>query len=109
MYHFAVIAFLGLALFKLVDVFEDFVPGLTRWHAFVTTVLAVGGAYLFDYSTFEGWGVAFRDHWMSVGATGLALAGMTSCWRAAFHWLGSSEGDAPEVRHPMHGPRSMAA
>lgn len=109
MYHLAIIAFLGLALFKLVDVLEDVVPGLTRFHALITTALAVAGAFALDYTAFAGWGAAFRDHWMSVAATGLAVGGMTSCWRAAFHWLGDAEGDAPEVRHPMHGPRSMAA
>ena len=48
-------------------------------------------------------------HEVGSAATGLAVGGMTSCWRAAFHYLGSAEGDAPEVKHPMHGPRSMAA
>ena len=109
MYHLAVIAFLGLGLFKLVDVLEDVVPGVTRFHALLTLAVAVVGAYAFDYSVFSGWGATFRDHWMGTLATGLAIGGMTSCWRAGFHWLGSSEGDAPEERHPMHGPRSMAA
>ena len=109
MYHFAVLLFLGLALFKLVDVIEDFVPGLTRWHGFVTMALAVIGAYALDYNVFTGWQTTFREAWMGKAATGLAVGGMTSCWRAAFHYLGSSEGDAPEVKHPMHGPRSMAA
>ena len=44
MYHLAVLALLGLALFKLVDVLEDLVPGLTRFHGLVTLVLAVAGA-----------------------------------------------------------------
>ena len=109
MYHLAVIVFLGLALFKLVDVIEDVLPGITRLHGLVTLAFAIGTVYALDYSLFDGWKVDFRDHWMSMLASGLVLFGMTSVWRAGFHWLGSSEGDAPEVRHPLHGPRSMAA
>jgi hypothetical protein len=109
MYHFAVIVLLGLALFKLVDLIEDFVPAVTRFHALMTFGLAVVGAWYLDYSLFGGFGISLRDAWMGPVATGLILGGTTSMWRAAFHWLGSSEGDAPEVRHAHHGPRSIAA
>jgi hypothetical protein len=109
MYHFAALALLALALFKLVDVLEDLVPGVTKYHTLATIVLGIAGAYALDYHAFSGYGVDFREEWMGTVATGLAIAGMTSVWRAAFHWLGSSEGEEPEVRHPLHGPRSMAA
>jgi len=62
-----------------------------------------------DYSMFRGFHVVLRDAWMGPWGTGFAIAGATSAWRAMFHWLGSSEGDAPEVRHAHKGPRSMAA
>jgi hypothetical protein len=39
---------------------------------------------------------------MGMWATGFIVAGCTSVWRAAFHYLGSSEGDEPEVRHTGH-------
>jgi hypothetical protein len=109
MYHFAAIALLALALFKVVDVLEDLAPGLTKWHTLATIVLGIGGAFALDYRAFDGYGIAFREEWMGTVASGLVIAGFTSVWRAAFHWLGSSEGEEPEVRHPMHGPRSMAA
>lgn len=109
MYHFAAIALLGLALFKLVDVLEDLVPTITKYHSVFTFLAAVGGAFALDYRLFDGYGIGFREEWMSTLATGLVIGGMTSVWRAVFHWLGSSEGDAPEARHPLHGPRSMAA
>ena len=35
------------------------------------------------------------------------MAGTTSIWRAAFHWLGTSEGEEPEVRHQQR-PRIAA-
>src|SRR2546429_4373546 len=99
MYHLAVLALLGLALFKLVDVLEDVVPGLAKWHGLATLVLAVAGAIALDYNVFEGFKTTFRETWMNTWATGIALAGMTTVWRAAFHFLGDKEGDAPQERH----------
>lgn len=109
MYHFAAIALLALALFKVVDVLEDLVPGVTKFHSLATMLLGIGGAYALDYGAFSGYGIDFREDWMGTVATGLVIAGFTSVWRAAFHWFGTSEGEEPEVRHPLHGPRSMAA
>jgi hypothetical protein len=108
MYQFAIVALLGLALFKLVDLVEDLVPGLAKFHTFATIVLGVAAAVVIDYSLFRGFHVGLRRDWMGVWATGFIVAGTTSAWRAMFHWLGSNEGDAPELRH-QHGPRSMAA
>ncbi|MDQ1401746.1 MAG: hypothetical protein QOG03_62 [Actinomycetota bacterium] len=108
MYTFAVLVLLGLALFKVVDVLEDLVPGLTKFHSLITLAIAIIGAYALDYSVFSSWGVSLRNSRMETIATGLMLAGTTSVWRAAFHWLGSSEGEEPEVRHTSR-PRSIAA
>ena len=108
MYEFAIIALLGLALFKVVDLLEDLIPGLTRFHTLVTLVLGVGTTVLIDYSMFSGWHVTLRNDRMGMWVTGFIVAGTTSAWRAMFHWLGSNEGDAPEVRHQA-GPRKMAA
>jgi hypothetical protein len=108
MYTFAVLVLLGLALFKVVDVLEDLIPGLTKFHSLVTLAIAIVGAYALDYSVFSSWGVSLRNVNMEKMATGLMLAGTTSVWRAAFHWLGSSEGEEPEVRHTSR-PRSIAA
>ena len=109
MYTFAVTLLLGLALFKLVDVLEDLVPDTTRLHGLVTTALAVGGVFAIDYSLFEGWNVALRESWMGTFLTGVTIAGATSVWRAAFHWLGTSEGEEPEVRHVRRSAVSRAA
>jgi len=106
MYDFAITVMLGLALFKIVDVLEDLVPGLTKFHTIVTMALAVAGVYAINYSLFDSWHVALREHYMGMWATGFIVAGTTSVWRAAFHWLGSSEGEEPEMRH--HGLRSAA-
>lgn len=109
MYTFAVTLLLGLALFKLVDVLEDLAPDTTKLHGLVTLGLAVAGAFAIDYSLFEGWNVALREDWMGTLLTGVTIAGATSVWRAAFHWLGSSEGEEPAVRHQHGRPVSRAA
>ncbi|MGH9166166.1 MAG: hypothetical protein ACRDZW_11755 [Acidimicrobiales bacterium] len=95
----AVTLLLGLALFKIVDLLEDVVPELAKFHSAVTVLIAVAGAFAVDYSLFGGFDVALREAWMGTFITGLALAGTTTLWRAGFGWLGSSEGEAPEQRH----------
>ena len=109
MYTIAVLALMSLALFKLTDLIEEHLPGLTRFHVLMTVVLGIAGAVWLDYSFSEGFKVAFRNEWMGTWLTGLAVAGATSVWRALFHWLGSNEGDAPEVRHQVHHRPKIAA
>jgi hypothetical protein len=108
MHDFLILAFLGLALFKIVDLLEDLVPSLTRFHSLMTIALAVAGTIALDYSVFTGYDIVLRESYMGLWATGFMVAGMTSAWRAVFHWLGSSEGEEPEVRHHAK-PRSIAA
>ena len=109
MHDFTIVVLMALALWKIVDLIEDLIPGLTRLHTLVTVVLGVAAAVAMDYSMFRGFHVVLRETWMGPWATGFAIAGATSAWRALFHWFGSAEGDAPEVRHAHRGPRSMAA
>ena len=99
MYTFAVILLLGLALFKIVDAFEDLAPATAKLHGLLTLGIAVIGAFVIEFSLFDDWGVALREDWMGTFLTGAAVAGTTSVWRAAFGWLGSAEGEEPEVRH----------
>lgn len=106
MYDFAIVILMGLALFKVVDLVEEFVPQLTKFHLLLTLVLAVAGALVLDYSVFANWGIDIRNSDIGTVMTGLMIAGTTSIWRAAFHWLGTSEGEEPEVRH--HRPRIAA-
>ncbi|HEX4978940.1 MAG TPA: hypothetical protein VFV35_02640 [Acidimicrobiales bacterium] len=106
MYDFAIVVLMGIALFKVVDLLEEFVPSLTKFHLLLTLVLAVAGVLALDYSVFANWGVEIRNDDLGTVTTGLMIAGTTSMWRAAFHWLGTSEGEEPDVRH--HRPRIAA-
>jgi len=99
MYHFAVVALLGLAVLKVADLLEDFVPGLARMNALLTYVLAVAAAVALDYSVFRGFHIAVREAWMGSWFTGFIIGSLATVWRVIFGYLGSSEGDAPEKRH----------
>ena len=99
MYDFAILLLLGLTLLKVVHLLESFVPRLSEFHLPLTVVLAVAGMVLADYSIFERYGVELRTAEIGTWITGLVLAGTASMWRAVFQWLGSSEGDQPEVGH----------
>jgi hypothetical protein len=74
MYHFAVVALLGLAVLKVVDLLEDVVPGLTKFHTLITFALAIGACVAADYSMFRGFGITLRKDWM--GLWGIWLAGL---------------------------------
>jgi hypothetical protein len=108
MHDFTIVILLGLGLWKACDLLEDLVPGLTRIHNLMTVALGVAATVALQYSLFTGFHVVIRDAWMGQWATGFVIAGTTSAWRAVFHWLGSSEGDAPEARHMPHRPRVAA-
>ena len=73
MYHFAVVALLGLAVLKVADLLEDFVPGLARMNALLTYVLAVAAAVALDYSVFRGFHIPVRDAWMGSWFTGFII------------------------------------
>ena len=108
MHDFTIVILLGLGLWKVVDVLEDLVPGLTQFHNLLTVILGVAATVAMQYSLFDGFHVVLRDVWMGRWATGFVIAGTTSGWRAIFHWLGSNEGDAPEARHTVSRLRRAA-
>ena len=78
MYHFAIVALLGLALWKTVGMVLGFLGKDLEGHirAFLTLALGVAAAYLIDYSIFDAWGVTLREDWMGPVFTGLVIGGM---------------------------------
>jgi hypothetical protein len=87
MYTFAIIALLGLATVKLVDVVCDYVHPLGQLRSLLTFIVAVGGVWALDFSMFDGWATTVRNHDVGIVVTGLAVAGITVAWRALFAWL----------------------
>jgi hypothetical protein len=107
MYTFAAVALLGLAVLKIADLLEDYLPGLARFNALLTYVLAVGGTVALDFSMFKAWHISVADAWMGPWFTGFIIGGMATVWRVLFGYLGSSEGKSAEERHPQR-PRVAA-
>jgi hypothetical protein len=106
MYHFAVVALLGLAALKVTDLLGELVPAFTRMRTLLTFVLAVAAVIAIDYSIFDGFDIGVREHWMGIWATGFMVGSLTTVWRAALRYLGLTEEPAPEER--AHRPRVAA-
>jgi hypothetical protein len=87
MYTFAIVALLGLATVKLVDFLCDYVHPLGQLRSLLTFVVAVGGIWALNFSMFDGWNTAVRNHDVGIVVTGLAVAGITVAWRALFAYL----------------------
>src|SRR5207302_2075810 len=106
MYQFAIVALLGLAVLKVADLVEDYVPGLARIHALLTFALAIAATVALDYSLFRGFHVPVRDAWMGSWFTGFIVGSMATAWRAVLGWLGFSE--APRLPQRQDRPRVAA-
>ena len=87
MYTFAIIALLGLATVKLVDVLCDYVHPLAALRSLLTFIVAIGGVFILDFSMFDGWATTVRNQDVGLVVTGLAVAGITVAWRALFAYL----------------------
>lgn len=87
MYTFAIIALLGLATVKLVDVICDTVGAWAPFRSLLTFVISIGAVLALDFSMFSGWKAPVANHDLGVWITGFAVAGVTVAWRAVFAWL----------------------
>ena len=104
MYHFALVALLALAVFKVVDVLTDNVEALQRFRSLLTIGLGVGAVLWLDYSLFDGFGVAIDDRDAGLWITGFIVVGMTVPWRAVFGYLTHDRAASDETlgsRSPM--------
>ncbi|MFA5891495.1 MAG: hypothetical protein WDA27_11200 [Actinomycetota bacterium] len=90
MYHFAIVAMLGLACWKfvgmLLGLMKQEMDGSVR--AFVTLGTGVLFAEILGYSVFAGWGATFRSDWMGPVFTGLTIGALAYVWH---HMLGVLE------------------
>jgi hypothetical protein len=87
MYTFAVIALLGLAPVKLVDVLCDYIRPLVPIRSLLTFAVAIGAVWALDFSMFTGWDTPIRNSDVGMVVTGVAVAGITVAWRAVFAYL----------------------
>lgn len=108
MYHFAVVALLGLVVLKVVDLLVDVVPAFARFRSFLLLALGIGAAAAIDYSIFDGFGIALREGWLGTGATGLVIGSLATAWRAVFGYLGGAEATGDADAHSHRRPRMAA-
>jgi hypothetical protein len=87
MYQFAIVALLALATVKLVDFLAGNLPSVERLRSLLGFVVGIGAVWMLDYSLFEEWGVAVRNHDTGIWVTGFMVAGLTVAWRALFGYL----------------------
>ncbi len=88
MYHFAVVALLGLAMLKFADLLVELLPSLGKNRTLLTFALAIAAVIAVDYSLFAGFGVELREAWMGPFATGTVVASLAAAWSAVLGWLG---------------------
>ncbi len=94
MYDFAVVALLGLALAKVMDLVSRLtgIEGTVRVAgSFVVAVLAV---WAIDYSVFASWEIDVRETWMGPVFTGLVVAGLGAAWDQLLDALAARVGGA---------------
>lgn len=87
MYQFAIVALLALGTLKLVDFLAENVHILAQMRSLLTFVIGIVAVWMLDYSLFDGFGVAVRNHTTGVWITGFMVAGLTVPWRALFSYL----------------------
>ncbi len=97
MYTFAIVALLGLATVKLVDVLCDHVSSLRPVRSILTFVIAIAAVWALDFSMFESWGATVRNPELGMVITGACVAGFTVTWRAAFAYLTHDRAEVDET------------
>lgn len=105
MYNLAIVAMLGLAMWKFVGLLVG-LYGKDMSSTLRTTVtlgLGVALAEFLDYDVFAGWGASFREAWMGPLVTGFVIGTMAYVWH---HVLGAVEAygrhhrdEAREIEH----------
>ena len=97
MYDFAVITLMALAIVKVVDFLADTADPFHRMRPFLTFLLWLGSVWILDYSAFDQWGIAVRNHSSGVWMTGFMVCGATVAWRAMFAYLTHDRAEADET------------
>ena len=108
MYDFAVVVMLALAVVKVVDFLADSVSQLHRMRGVLTFLGGLGAVWALDYSLFDRFNIAVRNHATGVWMTGFMVCGATVAWRAMFAWLTHDRAEGDETLGVHTGLRRAA-
>ncbi len=97
MYEFAIVVLLGIGLFKLVDMLNEYVD-LTKVHTLLTIILGVVVTWALDFSLFAQWGIGVRSELMSYIGTGLMIAAAGYATPKVFEHVAEVIGHRREAR-----------
>ena len=73
MHEFAIVVLLGIGLFKIVDMLNEYVE-LSKVQSVLTIALGALVAWGLEFSLFAQWGIAVRSEAMAYVGTGLMIA-----------------------------------
>ena len=97
MYEFAIVVLLGIGLFKLVDMLNEYVD-LSKVHTLLTIILGVVVAWALDFSLFAQWDIGVRSELMSYVGTGLMIAAAGYATPKVFEHVAEVIGHRRETR-----------
>ena len=97
MYEFAIVVLLGIGLFKLVDMINEYVD-LSKVATLLTIILGVTVAWALDFSLLAQWGIGVRSELMSYVGTGLMIAAAGYATPQVFEHVAEVIGHRRETR-----------
>jgi hypothetical protein len=100
MYHFAIVALLGLAAYKSCELLGGFLKiEEGRMRTLLTLGVGVVFTELLDYSIFAGWGIGVRESWMGPVFTGLVVGAIGYAWDHALDIVAGFAGRRTDEGH----------
>ncbi len=73
MYEFAIVVLLGIGVFKVIDMLNEYTD-LSKIQSLLTIALGALVAWALEFSLFANWGIAVRSETVGYIGTGLMLA-----------------------------------
>lgn len=102
MYEFAIVLLLGIGVFKLIDMGNEYVD-LSKVQSLLTIALGAVVAWALEFSLFSAWGIDVRSEALGYVGTGLMIAAAGYATPQVFEHL------ADVIGHRREGRAARAA
>ncbi len=97
MYEFAIVVLLGIGVFKLIDMLNEYTD-LAKVQSVLTIALGALVAWALEFSLFASWGIDVRSETVGYIGTGLMLAAAGYAIPQVFEHVGEVIGHRRETR-----------